>query len=56
MDDKLNDLEEEYRNFFYPFNEEYFSATRQAESFKIVSVLKNVSTDETPNSVLLTTE
>ena len=56
MNDNFCDLEKEYRNYFYPFNEEYISADRQAESFKIVSVLKNVNTDETQNTVLIMTE
>lgn len=56
MNYNYDDLEEEYRNYFYPYSEEYSSAVRQAESFKIVSVLKNINTDETQNTVLTTNE
>lgn len=52
MNNNYNYLEEEYRDYFYPFNEEYYSADRQAESFKIVTILKNVDIAETQNTVM----
>lgn len=51
MDNKNINLIDEYNKYFITYINNYSSAERQAEQFKIVSALKNVSTTETVNSV-----
>ncbi len=52
MDDKIKELVDDYNSFFVPNSQQYSTPELQASQFKIVSVLKNVETSESMNSVL----
>ncbi len=47
----MDKFTEEYYKYFTPFNKEYINPERQAEQFKIISLLENVQTIETQNSI-----
>lgn len=52
MIDYEKKLIDDYNKYFISYNMTYSSPQKQAEQFQIVSVLKNVQTNVTENSVI----
>ena len=45
------DVIDEYNKYFFTYITQYSTPERQAEQFKVVSVLKNIPTTETINTI-----
>lgn len=52
MNDYEKKLIDKYNKYFNTYNLNYLSPQKQAEQFKIVSVLQNVQINTTENSII----